>query len=351
MRKTGWPIPFATALALSALVSCQLPQQQFLSLAGSLDPIEHEQFLLGERQLGNRCCAHSIGIIPSTADPEAPPPRVGDRALRFELRYDDPEAAFSSKRAEVTFSGIADTLGRVGGPVEWYRFSVYLPESHKRDPAAEIIAQWHATPDAGEVFRGPVLSLHSRDGEWQIISRHSSEKIQTSNNAERKRLWRAPYQTGVWTDFIFQTSWDWQAEGQGAIRAWMKQSDVPDWKEVLTYQGPTAYNDDNQIYFKAGLYKWPWEGCTLGDEVEICSGKGSPTPSIVERRVVYVDGLEAASGEGLDFSQFARWSPHGAGEQSLSRIGDVTTANHESRPGHQAVWALFSEELPAIARR
>ncbi|MGH1478565.1 MAG: polysaccharide lyase [Geminicoccales bacterium] len=354
MRKSGWPIPLAIALALAALVSCDAPEQRLLSLAGGPDPIEHEAFLLGERQLGNRCCAHSVKIVTATTDPEAPRPREGDRALRFELRYDDPEATFSSKRAEITFDGIiglADMLGRIGGPADWYRFSVYLPDSHERDPAAEIIAQWHASPDKGEVFRGPVLSLHSRDGEWQIISRHSSEKIQTSNNAEPKRLWRAPYQTGVWTDFIFQTRWDWHAEGQGAIRAWMKPSDVVSWQKILTYRGATAYNDDGHIYFKAGLYKWPWEGCTPGDEVEACSGEGSPRPSTVERRVVYVDGLEAASGEGLDFSQFARFGPHGAREQSRSPVDDATTAVHEPRFGRQAVWALFSEEPPAIARR
>ena len=303
MRKAGWPISLSLVLVTAALASCQNAQPRLLSFAGEPDPIEQELFLRGEGQMGNRCCDYSVEIVPSSSDPGAPHPREGDRALRFELRYDDPDAAFSSKRAEVTFDGIADRLGHIDGAAEWYRFSVYLPDDYERDPAAEIIAQWHATPDPGEVFRGPVLSLHSRDGEWQIVSRHSGEKIQTSNDAQPNRLWRAPYQTGVWTDFMFQTRWDWQAEGQGAIRAWMKPSDVTDWREILSYQGPTAYNDDGQIYFKAGLYKWPWEDCASGHDVESCSGAGSPVPSRVERRVVYIDGLVATRGFGVDVDQ------------------------------------------------
>jgi len=302
-----------SCLVLIVITSCRMPPSPIITLASRGDPIALERFLEGERQRGNRCCAHAVTIVPSADDPTAPAPREGGEALRFELRYDDPDAAFSSKRAEITFDGLdgdgpdrVDTsdLGEIGGSSEWYSFSVFLPESHRLDPAAEIIAQWHAKPDPGEVFRGPVLSLHSRNGDWQIINRHSAKKIQTSNDAPEQRLWQAPYQTGVWTDFTFHTRWDWRPGGQGFVRGWMKLATSDQWSEILSHQGPTAYFDDDNIYFKAGIYKWPWEGCSAGDDVAECSGSGSPVPSSVERRVIYLDAIRVGLGDDADLNPF-----------------------------------------------
>lgn len=296
------------AVCLLGLSTCNRQQPELLSLAGNTDSVDLETFLEGERQLGNRCCQHSVTIVPSSAYPDAPAPRTGDQFLRLELRYDDPEAPFTSKRAEITFSDIAKGLGRISGPSEWYGFSVFLPASHEPDEAAEIIAQWHATPDRdqGEVFRSPVLSLHSRNGYWQLISRHSAEKIQATNDVPGMRLWQAAYQKGIWTDFIFHTRWDWRPAGEGFIDVWMKQADEPDWQQVMEYQGPTAYRDDGPVYFKAGIYKWPWEDCAAGDPVEACSGGGgAPRPSNVERRVVYLDNIRAVSGDDVVFDQIA----------------------------------------------
>lgn len=315
MRKARLPFScFAGRSGLAVLCLCLLGfstcnerQNQLPTLAIDADTVELASFLQRERQLGNRCCAHSVNIVPSPAYPDAPAPRTGEQALRLELRYDDPEVPFTSKRAEITFSDQGADLGRIAGPSEWYGFSVFLPASHRPDRAAEIVAQWHATPDRdqGEVFRGPVLSLHSQNGSWQLISRHSEEKIQTTSEVPETLLWQAPYLKDIWTDFVIQTRWDWRPGGEGSIKAWMKPADKTDWQQVVDHHGPTSYRDDGPIYFKAGIYKWPWENCTADDPVEVCSGSGSPRPSSVERRVVYLDNIRAVSNDDIVFEQIA----------------------------------------------
>ncbi len=268
------------------------------------DRVNLDAFLLGERQIGNRCCDHSVNPLPSDRYQDEPVSSDSSQVLRFELRYDDPDAPFSSKRAEITLDGTVKGIGVIGGLSEWYGFSVFLPSDYPPDPAAELIAQWHATPDEGEIFRSPVLGLLNRNGHWQIVGRSSMKQIQLANDAPEQLLWKGPYRTGIWTSFIFQTRWDWRVDGHGMVRAWSKLATTESWQPILTYHGPIGYRDDRDIYFKAGIYKWPWEDCQRGDLVELCSGSGSPQPSQVERRVIYLKDLHVLGGSDATFSDF-----------------------------------------------
>ena len=110
------------------------------------------------------CCPYSQQVVTT-------PVRGGKYAARFELRDSD-----RIERTEMVYE--KQTIGLIGGPDEWYGFSIYLPASHVNDTfpmnyiglgAFEILAQWHTHPDSGEVWRNPPLFRWSRTmGQWKI---------------------------------------------------------------------------------------------------------------------------------------------------------------------------------------
>ena len=85
------------------------------------------------------------------------------------------------------------------------------------------------------------------------------------------------YTTEVWTDFVVHVRWSCrdakplaarcQAMPQGFLQVWK------DGKQVVNYTGPTVYNDQYRVFWKAGIYKGMWVN----------------TNSHVSKRVVYHD--------------------------------------------------------------
>ncbi len=206
--------------------------------------------------------------------------RAGGKAVRFELLKTDPPLR-GGTRAEL----VADDEG----PREehWYGFSIFLPpdgdEAYAVDRAAEIVAQWHNQPDLhlGESWTSPPLALITRDGRW-LVNRNwdwdpvtSNDKIWAEGKHESIDL--GAYERGVWTDWAFHVRWGWLSSHSPLLEIYKNG--------VLVHRGTGANttNDQLGVYFKMGLYKWPWS---------------QNQPSDTVRRVIYHDEVRFTDAAG-----------------------------------------------------
>ena len=222
---------------------------------------------------------HAITIVKA-------PVRTGTFAARFELNRADPRLA-GTYRNEVS-------VGRRGTPriaamneEYWYGFSIFIPANWQHDHLRDELAQFHAPPDPGEVWRNPVLAFDTRRGLWEVWNRWDKRRIQTHPNNHQsghRLLWTGPLKKGAWNDWVVHVKWNWQ--GNGFLDVWL--NDV----QVVNDNGPNCYNDGQQRYFKWGIYKRAWSD--------------TAAPFTVARRVVINDGL---------------------------RIGDHTASYREVAPG------------------
>lgn len=278
---------------------------------------------LRDRIDGNTCCSHSYNIV-SSNEGDAPEARTGSEMARFELNASDPNVPFSSKRSEVSLSGLSLGLGKVRGEEEWYAFSLYLPDSYKSDSLHDLHAQWHGRADPGERNRSPVLGMYTRGSEWRIQQRSSATKIQTSN-PNPETIWSAPYKTGVWTDFVVHVKWDYRSNGDGFTNIWMREGADEQWQQIVQDRGPNSYNDDGDIYFKAGIYKWDWDG-------------GSPTLGIT-KRIVFLDAMKFAT-EGSAFDDVA--APNATSSGGTPTQCNAYLSNSTPITGFGTSYNLFS---------
>jgi hypothetical protein len=156
----------------------------------------------------------------------------------------------------------------------WYEFSIYLPDSYVPDNIWEIVAQWHAVPDfhLGEDWRNPVLSLHTTNGAWKVLSFWDS-KENTFESGKREysgsKAWPlGNYEVNQWVTWKFHVIWSHLNDG--LIEVWKNG------KQVITQQGPNCFNDNIGPYFKIGMYKG-W--------------KKNPKPSDINQRLLYIDDI------------------------------------------------------------
>lgn len=180
------------------------------------------------------------------------PVREGNYAARFEIRNGDKNDK-DSHRTEIVDR-------RYNGPFNTnicYRFSVFIPHSWPRINKRCVIAQWHAEPDVGEVWRNPVLAVEFRDDAFLIRKCHSSEKIQTESsdllNNKTTIYFRgyANYRPehsvkGKWHDFFIKVKW---SHDNGSLKIWI------DGDKVYDQNTPIGYNDDLGPFFKMGIYR------------------------------------------------------------------------------------------------
>lgn len=201
------------------------------------------------------------------------PVRSGATAYRSELRRTDPKVA-GSTRSELT---------RPAEPAReehWYGFSMLLPaggtEDWATDSSAEIVAQWHNSPDPEEkdATISPPLALLTKDGGWEL-HRWWDERPVTNNSLmwnsgrhEETPLGSYEADKGVWTDWAFHVRWGWLPEHAPLLEVYKNRT--------LVYRstGPNTTNDAVGNYVKMGVYKWDW-----------WQGK----PSDTSRRVIYHD--------------------------------------------------------------
>jgi len=165
------------------------------------------------------------------------PVRCGKYAARFEHRPGD-EPWTGGFRSE-----LSEYFGKVdfNTPV-WYAFSTYIPESFQGEA---IISQWHATPDAGEVWRSPPLALHYDGTMLRVTERNSDIRIQQDNDAHEQNLYVTSLDKETWNDWVFRVVWSYQL---GSVDAWLNGT------QVIEYEGPIGYNDTRGPFFKFGIY-------------------------------------------------------------------------------------------------
>ncbi len=201
------------------------------------------------------------------------PVRSGVTAYRSELRRTDPKVA-GSTRSEAT---------RPAEPAReenWYGFSILLPqggtEDWATDTSAEVVAQWHNSPDPEEkdATISPPLALLTKNGGWEL-HRWWDERPVTDNSLmwnsgrhEETLLGSYEADKGAWTDWAFHVRWGWLPEHAPLLEVYKNRT--------LVYRstGPNTTNDAVGNYFKMGIYKWDW-----------WQGK----PSLTSRRVIYHD--------------------------------------------------------------
>jgi hypothetical protein len=165
------------------------------------------------------------------------PVRCGSYAARFEYRPGD-EAWTGGYRSEVS-----EILGKAefNKPV-WYAFSTYIPDSFRGEA---VLSQWHATRDAGEVWRSPPLALRYDGETLRVTARDSGIAVQKDNYAPEQNLLVTPLARETWNDWVFRIVWSYES---GSVDAWLNGS------RVIEYKGPIGYRDGRGPFFKFGIY-------------------------------------------------------------------------------------------------
>lgn len=178
--------------------------------------------------------------------------RAGKRALEISLRRSDPMQS-KGKRAELL---IPYTYRH--GQSYWYGFSVYLPAGWQEDYRGDVVAQFFANEDKhlGEKGRSPALALRIKKQFWYVTNRWDGRAVTPKNSAPKAKLYKARFQRGRWTDWVFHVRWAWKkalpAADEGLIEVFR------DGKKVAEKRGPNTYNDRRGPSLKLGIYKAPW---------------------------------------------------------------------------------------------
>ena len=130
-----------------------------------------------------------------------------------------------------------------------YSFSEMVPADFPIVPVRLVLAQWKQDCDGHEPCNddSPVAALRYVGGKLYItrqIDKHQLTIFQTTDEIR-----------GKWMDYRFQFRFSPRTDG--LIRAWING------QQVATYDGPTAYPENEQtgyaspsrFYFKMGLYR------------------------------------------------------------------------------------------------
>ena len=192
----------------------------------------------GARQL---CCAWSARVVDNI---------VGARAVRVELRADDPHER-GSTRAELRFKS-----AHFGATYD-YRAKILIPPDWQADPLPTTLLQWHNVPDVFllEAGTAPPLRLAVIDNEFLVVNVWDRRRIsrfprQDITTEGFQLLARAPLARGRWSDFRFRVRWSTGADGR--VEVWLNGH------QIGARRGPNAINDVLAPYYKFGIYVPAW---------------------------------------------------------------------------------------------
>ena len=138
----------------------------------------------------------------------------------------------------------------------WLAISMFLPVNWVSDPLASILFQCQASPDHGEAYRQPCLSVYVKGNQWGIKTRWDTQKYRPAAEGTHWPHSQALYgadiapDLGTWTDWVFHIIWTWQ--GHGLIEIWKNGN------RVANRAGPNCSNDDAGPYPSFGVYEWSW---------------------------------------------------------------------------------------------
>lgn len=217
--------------------------------------------------LANKWAAKVVGTVA----------RGGRRALEISLRRSD-KMESKGKRAELL---VPYTYRHGHG--YWYGLSVYLPKSWKEDFQGDVVAQWFANEDKdlGEKGRSPALALRVTKRFWYVTNRWDTRRVTLNNSGHKEKIYKTPYQTGRWTDWVFHVRWSYDKDAPAAKQGLIEV--YKNGKKVAEKRGPNCYNDRLGLSLKMGIYKAPWND---PDE-----------PSAVSERLLYLDEVRIGSEE------------------------------------------------------
>lgn len=179
----------------------------------------------------------------------------GTHALKAQLT--NPDKLY--KRAEISHQHRASIQNQY-----FYKYSLYLPETgypqnNNDEKTFTIISQWQGFPDfgLGEDYRQPPLSFHvNEDGDLEIITKYCARQV--NDNTQNTTVVHTnstggtnfPLPKGEWINISLSVCWDWDSDG--FLDIWMNGT------QIVSYSGPTCYNDARGPYFKVGIYRTPW---------------------------------------------------------------------------------------------
>lgn len=178
----------------------------------------------------------------------------GKKALKFTVVKGSEECA-GGLRSEL--SNLIDT--KAVYPYEvWYGLSYYVGADWVTDQPNlfDIVNQWH---DDGAVLKSPFdFSINGSQWRYQVRSTTIGEK----------GFDFAPVEKETWTDFVFHLKF--VRTGKGIVQIWKNGILLVD-KQI-----EMGYNKTTVPFFKAGIYKWPWNK----QDMACCGNTYSTTHSI-----------------------------------------------------------------------
>ncbi|MFD0894986.1 heparin lyase I family protein [Luteolibacter ambystomatis] len=191
--------------------------------------------------------------------------RSGSWSLRSELNYGETTTDVGI-RSECNQHGMPSSTGSWTSIIQrgvrrFYGFSVLLdpqPGNYEFDNTSEVIMQ-QKHPGGDALF--------------QLLTDDGMFKCWTENHdGIRRRTNIAPYQRGIWYDFVFEHLPSYM--GSGEMRLYYKKATDTTYIKCMEWVGPTL-SMDRDCYWKWGMYKANWS---------------SPTAST--KRVIYHDNLK-----------------------------------------------------------
>lgn len=135
----------------------------------------------------------------------------------------------------------------------WIGFSVYLHDDwipQAADGLTDLVLNIEATPDDGEDYRQPVLSIATTTDHWRITSRWDYGAYTAEWDGISYTNVDFNNTVGRWTDFVINVKWSATDDEEGFLKIWI------DDELVVNRTGPNCSNDDRGPYHQTGLYAW-----------------------------------------------------------------------------------------------
>jgi len=172
----------------------------------------------------------------------------GGSSIRFELRGGE---AWNAEVDPSFRSEISTDEYVAKNSVQWYGFSLLIPQDFPIETNRCVIGQWHdkAKTQLGEPDKSPEIAHRFSNGRFYVTARHSTERIVSDPDAVPQEVLfeTTHFPLGQWNDFVYQIKWSYHRNG--FVNAWLNG------KQIINYHGPVGYDDDIGPVFNFGIYR------------------------------------------------------------------------------------------------
>ena len=126
------------------------------------------------------------------------------------------------------------------GVESWYAFSFFLPSDFPIVNTRLVMARWKQSFLEPEKDRSPMVSLRYMGGKLRVVvARKRGKRTVYKHKADLRNQW---------VDMVFRIVP--KANNEGALQVWKNG------EEIVDYHGALGWaNDEDEIYFKLGLYR------------------------------------------------------------------------------------------------